>query len=226
MALDVIRQRVGFAVAPLFHRRRPILQPLGGRAKTGAGRARDIDGHHLAAALPRPARFVQRCARSVHALAEHFADFFLHQKRAIAAHVFQRAQRLRRSSSGQAGHAVLEDPAVVLLHCDALPRAVRRFEHGADPQAAICIDSPRQANPELVFFPDFARVGLISPLDLFAVALAMHAQHRLTKSNPARRMSFLALDVVAFRAVAHRQHIVSEDRRLAPSGCHGHMQAH
>ena len=65
------------------------------------------------------------------------------------------------------------------------------------PERAVGVDPPGQLDPELVLFPDLARVRLVGVAERLPEPLARGAQHRLAEAHPAAGLRLLALDVVA-----------------------------
>jgi len=119
---------------------------------------------------------------------------------AVAAHVLQRGVPLRLGLLGQAGHGVLEHPAVVLLEPDLLARAVWRLVVLADAERPVGVRAPGDLDPELVLLPHLARVGLVGELHLPAHALHRDALHRLAEAQPAPGVGLVGVGVVALRA--------------------------
>ena len=149
-------------------------------------------------------------------------DVLGHQEGAVPAHVLQRRDALRGRGFRQSGDAVLEHPLVVLRHRQLLARPVRRLEVLADSQRAVGIDAPGQLDPELVLFPHLsqARLPMRLPGGVEGLALPFQGdpQHGLAEADPARRVGFLAHEVVALRREAHGQHVVREPGGFAPGG--------
>src|SRR4030095_9410745 len=73
----------------------------------------------------------------------------LDEERAVASHVLKRREPLALGGRRQAGHAVLEHPAIQLLDAQLLAGPERRLEVLPDAEAAVGIDPPRQLDPEL-----------------------------------------------------------------------------
>ena len=94
----------------------------------------------------------------------------------------------------------------------------------ADAERAVGIDAPGERRPELAFFPDLARVRLVGGVDRLAALLPRHADHRLTKAEPLRRVRLLAHRVVALGAEAHRQDVIGEPGGFTPGRRQGHVQ--
>ena len=170
MALDVLRQRV-LRPAPVLHCWRPDLELLGRRGKASARLALHLHACRLAINEHTLRAFVDRCfllVRSRHGLHVAFVHIARNEVRAVLAHVLERRHAVLLGFLGQARHRVLEDPLVVLVYRDALTRAIGRLVPLANAQAAIGVDAPRQLDPELVFFPHLAGIGLVSKLDIRA----------------------------------------------------------
>ncbi len=86
----------------------------------------------------------------------------------------------------------------------------------ANAERSVGIDAPGKLDPKLVFFPDFAGIGLVSELHWLAQPFGDHAQDRLAEGDPASGMCFLTLNVVPLATHTHGQNIVGEQRGLAP----------
>src|SRR5208283_163457 len=101
---------------------------------------------------------------------------------------------------GQARHAVLKDPAVVVIERQLLTGAIWRLEVLPDAECAIGIDSPGQFDPEFVFFPHLADSRLAMRLPggrkLPPFFFERDPEHRLPESDPASGMRFLAEQIV------------------------------
>src|SRR5205085_5673798 len=97
-----------------------------------------------------------------------------------------------------------------------LARSLTRFSKLAYAELAVAVNAPSQLQPELVLLPDLAGVDRARVRDLFTVARACGAQHRLTKAEPLRIVRLVRMYVVALRAVTHRQHVVGEITGLVP----------
>ena len=95
-----------------------------------------------------------------------------------------------------------------------------------DPQAAVGIDAPGQLDPELVLFPDLARVSLVGEGHGIAHAPPRLAQDGLAKPDPGARVGLVADDVVALAGVAHGQHVIGEIGRLVPRGGQGRVESY
>ncbi len=143
----------------------------------------------------------------------------------VAPHVLQRGQALRRGPFGQAGHRVLEHPAVVLIHGQLLAGPGPGLVVAPDAHRAVRVDPPGQLGPPLVLLPHLARVDLAGVGDLLAEPLAGRAQHRLPEADPLPVVLLVGVRVVPFGAVAHRQHVVGEVGRLVPGRGQRHEAA-
>src|SRR5207245_9783778 len=128
-------------------------------------------------------------------------DAILDQERAVLAHVLERRQLLLRRGFWQAGHAVLEDPAVLLLDAELLARAIRRLEVLPDAERAVRIDPPGELDPELVLLPHLPEarglVRLPRAVEALTRLLQGDPQHRLAEADPARGVAPLRHAVVA-----------------------------
>ena len=62
---------------------------------------------------------------------------------------------------GEAGHAVGEHPAVVLVDAHRRAGPLVALEELADAERTVGVDPPRQVDPELVLLPDLALVELV-----------------------------------------------------------------
>src|SRR5262249_31723593 len=109
---------------------------------------------------------------------------------------------------GQSRYAILENPAVVFFNSEFLTRAVGRFEELADAHGAVGIDSPRQLDPEFVFFPNFAETGFAMGfprgIESLPFLLECDTHHRLAETDPSCGMSFLAEQIMPLRCKTHR----------------------
>ena len=76
----------------------------------------------------------------------------------------------------------------------------------ADPQISIRVDSPRQLDPELIFFPDLTRIEFSGVFACFSLQPCEGPQNRLPERDPAAIVRLLTLDIVPLRGVAHRQY--------------------
>ena len=142
-------------------------------------------------------------------------------KGAIFLHVLQRCQVFSGCRCWQARHTIFKDPAVVFFNAQFFAGAIGRLEVFTNTQASIGVDAPGQLYPELVLFPNLARVGLISILHRFSMPLFIDTQHRLAIANPASCMGLLAHQVVPFTAHSHRQYIVRVPCCLTPDRSQG-----
>ena len=156
--------------------------------------------------------------RSMKRLVEGRIILLLHFEHAILAHVCQRSQSFFCGGFGQARHRVLEDPLIVFIHRDDLARAIRRLEPLTNTERAIGVHLRGELNPKFVFFPHFARVGLIGEIHLHSCAFHRNAAHGLTESDPLPRVRFLTHQVVTFRSVTRRQNIIREPCGFIPRG--------
>ena len=142
----------------------------------------------------------------------------------IAAHVLERAQALARRFLRQPGDRVLEDISVVLVDAQLGAGLPLRLEVLADPERPVGIDAPGELHPELVLLPDLTRIGLTSVGDRFAQPLARSPQHRLAKAEPLGVVGLVGVEVVAFGAVPHREHVVGKIGALVPGRCERGVQ--
>src|SRR6185295_14264759 len=131
-------------------------------------------------------------------------------------HELERGQALSRSPFRKAGHAVFEDPPIVLLDGDLLSGPVWRLEVFANPQLTCRIDAPGQLDPEFILFPDLSRICLVAEFDLFTRALAQHPPDGLPEGYPLARMRLLTHQIVPLRPHPHRKDVVGEPGRLTP----------
>ena len=210
----------------------PVLEGLGielelprGRREAGLGLAVHLDAEHGAALGDDLGNRVHHGFRHVRLLelgGVAAVDVLGHQEGAVLAHVFQRRDFFLGRGLRQARHAVLEHPLVVLRHRELLARPVRRLEVFPDTQGAVGIDAPGQLDPELVLFPHFPQpgfhMGLPGGVEGLAPPFHGDPQHRLAKTDPARRVGLLAHEIVPLRRQAHGQHVVREPGGLAPGG--------
>ena len=97
-----------------------------------------------------------------------------------------------------------------------LAGTIGRLEPLPDSQRAVRVDRPGEIDPELVFLPDLAGVGLIGELDRLAAFLLEDAQDRLPEADPLGGVRLLAHQVVTLGAHAHRQDVVGVPGRFAP----------
>ena len=148
----------------------------------------------------------------------------LHLEGPVLAHVIQGGKSFLTGGLGQPVH-VIEDVPVVFVDGDLLARPVGRNEVIPHAQAAVGIDAPGQFDPELVLFPDLARVGLVGEVHRVAHAPPRLAQDGLAEPDPGAGMGLVADDVVAFAGVAHGQHVVGEIGGLVPRGRQGRVQS-
>src|SRR5205085_11516042 len=74
-------------------------------------------------------------------------DVRLHGERAVPPHVIERLEPLALRLLGQARHAVLKYPLIVLVDGDLLAGAVRRLEVAAHAKFAGRGNAPRQLDP-------------------------------------------------------------------------------
>src|SRR5579863_5307321 len=86
-------------------------------------------------------------------------NLVFHQKSAVLLHVLIGREALFGRSLGQAWHAVLKDPAVVLADSELLSRTIRRFKILANSQVTIGINTPRKLDPKFILFPYLAKTG-------------------------------------------------------------------
>ena len=61
-------------------------------------------------------------------------------------------------------------------------------------------------------------MGFVGKVELLSLLFQSHAEDRLAKADPTRRVGFLAHQVVTLGGVTHRQHVVGEPGGLAPGG--------
>src|SRR5699024_1368871 len=108
---------------------------------------------------------------------------------------------LRGRGLGQAGHLVLENPAIILIDRDLFARSVRRFEILAYPQLAAGIDAPGQVEPELVFFPHLTGVHITGVLIFHIEFVHGHPPYRLAEADPLTRMGFIGMNVMPLSPV-------------------------
>ena len=148
----------------------------------------------------------------------HPINVFRDLEGTVLAHVRQGGESLAGRGFRESGHAIFEDPPVILFNRDSLSGTIGGFKILANPHAAVRVDVPGQAGPELVLFPDFAGIRLIGKFKFLAGPLARNANDRLPEGNPARRVGFLALQVVPFSPHAHGKDVIGEPGRLAPGG--------
>ena len=87
----------------------------------------------------------------------------------------------------------------------------------ADTKLSRRIDPPREFNPELIFFPDLSRVDLPGEFEFLSAAAGRLAENRLPKGDPAPRVRFITVEVVAFAGVAHGEDEIREIGSLIPS---------
>src|SRR5438445_699436 len=94
----------------------------------------------------------------------------------------------------------------------------------ADAEAAVGINALGEFDPEFVFLPYFARISLVGELDFLPLSAPVLPQDRLAKREPHSRMGLLTLQIVAFRCVPGRQHVIGEEGSLTPGGRQGDME--
>ena len=173
--------------------------------RLSCGRVADIDLHARCADMYRCAGCWLWLAgvNARHALFKRLVVLGGDLEHAVLAHEGQRRQALGGRGLWQAGHAVLEYPAIVFLHRHHFARPVRAVEPLAHAQAAIRVHGQRQLDPQLVLLPDLARIGFVRVTHRLARPFHRHAAHRLAKGDPLAGVRLLAHQVVALAGVAH-----------------------
>src|SRR6185369_12903172 len=207
VAADVARE--GFLrPAPFLEGARVELEAPRRRREAGHHFPVDLQAHRLSVHVDAPRlRVAPRAGGHLHSLLVLLLDVALDQEGAVSAHVVEGRAAIARRRLRKARHRVLEDPAVVLLDGKLLARAIGRLEPAADPQGPVGIDAPAQLDPELVFFPDLARVRLVREPEALTRPLARRAHHRLPEAHPLAGVRLLALDVVTLARVPHGQDV-------------------
>src|SRR5262249_45640291 len=127
-----------------------------------------------------------------------------HFESAKLAHVLQRVQPFGLGGLRQAGHTV-ENVTIVLVNGDFRARPVRAFKVLPNSQLSPAVDLPAQLDPELVLFPDPARISLVGVLDSLPRAFPGHAQNGLAKGDPRAAVRFVAVEVMPFGPLPHGQ---------------------
>ena len=149
-----------------------------------------------------------------------------HLEGAEAPHVVERSETLGRRRRGQPRHGMVEDPGVVLVHRQPLPRVLPRLDELADAAAPVRVDAPRQLEPELVLLPHLSRIRVARVRHLLAEAGAGGAEHGLPEGDPLAVVRLVGVQVVTLRAVSHREDVVREVGRFVPRRRERHVQAH
>src|SRR5262245_16947131 len=90
-----------------------------------------------------------------------------HFESAKLAHVFQRIEPFDLGGLRQARHT-LENVTIVLVHRDFRARPVRAFKVLPNTELSPAVNLPAELDPELVLFPDPARIGLVGMLDMLS----------------------------------------------------------
>ena len=111
---------------------------------------------------------------------------------------------------------MLEDVTVVLVDGELLPGSLLRLEVPPDVEAPVGVDAPGELDPELVLLPDVAGVRLARVAHRPAESLTRGPEHRLAERDPLAVVLLVGVQVVPLGAEAHREHIVGEERGLAP----------
>ena len=195
-----------------------------GRAHRGQVRRRRARGARVDAAelvLPRIREFLRR-----HLLLVQGTDVARHLEGTEAPHVVERSETLGRRRRGQPRHGMIEDPGVVLVHRQPLPRVLPRLDEGADAAAPVRVDAPRQLQPELVLLPHLSRIRVARVRHLLAEAGAGGAEHGLAEGDPLAVVRLVGVQVVTLGAVSHREDVVREVGRFVPRRRERHVQTH
>src|SRR6185436_13609367 len=85
-------------------------------------------------------------------------------------------------------------------------------------ETAVRIDAPRQLEPELILFPNLARIHLARIGDSFASTLSRSFHHGLSKPEPLRIVRFIGMKIVSLGADTHRQNVISVVGSFVPGG--------
>src|SRR5436853_7252734 len=132
------------------------------------------------------------------------SDFLADLKRAVAPHELKRRQAFTACTLLQSRHGILKDVFVIFINAQTLALMLLRFDELANAKIAHRINAPRQLKPELILFPDLARINEPRVAHLHAHPLTRRAQDGLAKTYPLRVVRLVRMKVVTLRAVTHR----------------------